>query len=226
MFNGGQGGYFGGNPMQQQDKRGGGLFGGGKIGGRDIAGLILGAIGDGLATHNGGRPMAAQFMMQRAYDERERAAREQEEARERQQQEYQAARQRQALKGLGLPDNQIEAYAAGVGGAIPQQATPGSFAWYQNASPEQRAQYDEYNPVTVATGAGPVRVPRNRPAVGTTVRMDQIGGATTSNTPAPELGANGQPTTLTRQQYQAVVNSMGQQRTDEWARRNNIRIGS
>lgn len=145
MFNGGQGGYFGGNPMQQQDKRGGGLFGGGKIGGRDIAGLILGAIGDGLATHNGGRPMAAQFMMQRAYDERERAAREQEEARERQQQEYQAARQRQAASGVGYTQQQIEAMQAGV--PLPQ--APERTAMERNAeawgnmTPAQRQAWRE-----------------------------------------------------------------------------------
>jgi len=48
---------------------------------------------------------------------------------------------------------------------------------------------------------------------------------TIQNTPAPQLGANGFPSTLTRQQYQAVVNAKGQAATDEWMRRNNIQIG-
>lgn len=47
---------------------------------------------------------------------------------------------------------------------------------------------------------------------------------TTQNTPAPDLGANGMPTVLTRQQYQAVVNAKGQAATDAWVQRNNVRI--
>lgn len=48
---------------------------------------------------------------------------------------------------------------------------------------------------------------------------------TIQNTPVPQLGANGFPSVLTRQQYQAVVNAKGQAATDEWMRRNNIQIG-
>lgn len=47
---------------------------------------------------------------------------------------------------------------------------------------------------------------------------------TVENTPAPTLGANGMPATLTRQQYQAVVAAKGQAATDAWARRNGIRV--
>lgn len=47
---------------------------------------------------------------------------------------------------------------------------------------------------------------------------------TIENTPAPQLGANGMPTSLTRAQYQAVVQRMGQAETEAWARRNNIRV--
>jgi hypothetical protein len=46
------------------------------------------------------------------------------------------------------------------------------------------------------------------------------------NTPSPQLGANGNPTRLTRQQYQAVVNAKGQAATDDWMRRNNITVGN
>jgi hypothetical protein len=51
-------------------------------------------------------------------------------------------------------------------------------------------------------------------------------GATIQNTPAPELGANGMPQVLSRQQYQATVASMGQAATDAWMQRNNIRMGN
>jgi hypothetical protein len=88
----------------------------------------------------------------------------------------------------------------------PDVPTPGSFEWYQTATPEARAQYDEYNPVTVATGAGPVRVPRNRPALGFTRPIAGAPAPTRQNTPAPTLGANGLPSEVTRQQYQALVN--------------------
>lgn len=49
---------------------------------------------------------------------------------------------------------------------------------------------------------------------------------TMQNTPAPQVGANGMPTMLSRQQYQAVVASKGQAETDAWMQRNNIRIGN
>ena len=49
---------------------------------------------------------------------------------------------------------------------------------------------------------------------------------TIGTTPAPELGANGFPTVLTQQQYQATVASMGKAATDAWMQRNNIRIGN
>ena len=43
-------------------------------------------------------------------------------------------------------------------------------------------------------------------------------------TPAPAIGANGMPATLTRSQYQATVNSMGKAATDAWMQRNNITL--
>ena len=44
--------------------------------------------------------------------------------------------------------------------ANPEAPKPGSFEWYQTATPEQRALYDQYDPVIAATGAGPVPVSR------------------------------------------------------------------
>lgn len=49
-------------------------------------------------------------------------------------------------------------------------------------------------------------------------------GPTTQNTPAPQLGANGMPTVLTRAQYQATVNELGQAATDAWVARNNVTV--
>lgn len=68
--------------------------------------------------------------------------------------------------------------------------------------------------------------PQNRPKIGETVRLDQLGGPSISNTPAPQTGDNGFPATLTRDQYQAVVNEMGQAETDAWMARNNVRLGN
>lgn len=45
------------------------------------------------------------------------------------------------------------------------------------------------------------------------------------NTPAPQLNASGNPTRLTRAQYQAVAAVRGQAETDAWAQRNNIVVG-
>lgn len=50
--------------------------------------------------------------------------------------------------------------------------------------------------------------------------------ATTQNTPAPSLGPNGMPQMLSRQQYQAVVNSLGKAKTDEWIAKNNVQVGA
>lgn len=47
---------------------------------------------------------------------------------------------------------------------------------------------------------------------------------TIENTPAPELGPNGMPTVLTRQQYQAIVAAKGLAATEDWARRNNVTV--
>lgn len=53
----------------------------------------------------------------------------------------------------------------------------------------------------------------------------QSAAPTIRNTPPPRLGSNGLPAVLTPEQYQATVNAMGKAQTDEWMRRNGIRIG-
>lgn len=44
--------------------------------------------------------------------------------------------------------------------------------------------------------------------------------------PAPALGANGMPSVLTSQQYQAIVDVKGKAATDEWAARNGVTVQS
>lgn len=46
----------------------------------------------------------------------------------------------------------------------------------------------------------------------------------TVGVPAPKLGANGLPDQLTPAQYQAVVQSLGKQKTDAWIKQYNIRV--
>lgn len=101
---------------------------------------------------------------------------------------------------------------------------PGSFEWFQTATQEQRALYDQYNPVIATTWQGPTPVPRSSLGGVPSKPVGKLTPITPGNTPAPQLGANGMPTSLTRAQYQAVVNSMGQAETEAWARRNNIRV--
>jgi len=66
----------------------------------------------------------------------------------------------------------------------------------------------------------------DRPAIGSTVRLDELDPPSINNTPAPQTGASGFPATLTRDQYQAVVAQMGQAATDAWMARNNVRLGN
>jgi len=47
---------------------------------------------------------------------------------------------------------------------------------------------------------------------------------TMQNTPAPQMSAGGQPTSVTAQQYQVIVDRMGQAEAQAWAQRNNIQI--
>lgn len=171
---------------------------------------IAGSIGDALLQMNGMRPQFAPArQQQQVMDYQTRQAKTEREARMQDwiaQQDYARANQ------------------------PPDVPTPGSFEWYQTATPEARAQYDEYNPVTVATGAGPVRVPRNRPALGSTIRMDELSAPTPTrqNTPAPALGANGLPSELTRQQYQALLNDSGGNAAglNDYLARMGIRVGN
>ena len=171
--------------------------------------ILLGALGgaaDGAATFFGGQPLIAQ---------------------QRQLQQIMAQRQAddQRRRSLDMADFR-EQLAIRQQFERPEPAKPGSFEWYQTATPEQRALYDQYNPVTVATGQGPVAVPRSSFGGVPSAPVGKLTpiGPTIRNTPAPQLGANGMPTALTRAQYQAVVNEMGAAETEAWARRHNIQV--
>jgi hypothetical protein len=74
-------------------------------------------------------------------------------------------------------------------------------------------------PVTTADGRAAIEMP--------IISMPGQGGqqqATIENTPPPQLGANGMPAVLTREQYQAVEQSLGVAETAEWAMRNKVKV--
>jgi hypothetical protein len=181
-------------------KRGGGI--------KDVLLGALGGAADSAATFFGGQPLIAQ---------------------QQQMQQMMAMRQAEQERARSM---ELADYRTKLGiqqeFAQPDVPKPGSFEWFQTATPEQRALYDQYNPVTVATGQGPVAVPRGSlggipsAPVG---RLTPI-GPTMQSTPAPQVGASGMPTSVSRAQYQAIVAEMGEAETAEWARRNNIRVGN
>lgn len=76
----------GGVGMNAAPSGGGGLFGGGKLSGKDFLGLALGAIGDTLAQRNGGEAVAMPMVFQGLIDAR-RAKREAEGAQAKRQQD-------------------------------------------------------------------------------------------------------------------------------------------
>ncbi len=175
--------------------------------------IIAGIIGDSLASISGGAPVFTQNLMaQRQADASE----------------AQWNRRQAETRTANREDQRWEWENR------PREApTPGSFGWYQGASDAERARYDEYNPVTVATGQGPVRVPRNRPAAGATVSREALGlpplqapAPTMQNTPSPQLNAQGVPPVLSQAQYMAVVAARGQAETDAWMARNGVRVGN
>jgi hypothetical protein len=108
--------------MASPQKRGGGFFGQGGAG-RAIAG----SIGDALLQQSGMAPIyAPQMQFQQAM-----AARQAEEQRRR------AAELADYRTKLGI-EQEFK---------TPEAPKPGSFEWFQNADPQQRAQYGEYRDV-------------------------------------------------------------------------------
>ena len=105
--------------------------------------------------------------------------------------------------------------------------TVNDFEWFKDLSPQDRALYQQMKPqyrVDPATGQF-VQVQTSQP-----VADNEFGGwgdetpPATVGVPKPNLGANGQPSVLTPQQYQAIVQTLGKQKTDDWVNQFNIRV--
>ena len=105
----------------------------------------------------------------------------------------------------------------------PDPAKPGSFEWYQTASPEEKALFDQYQPITVGTWNGPQRVPRG-PAPGTVVNIKDLGGPNPSDQPAPSPSGGGD--VLSRAQYEAMVQSLGPGGALNHIKKYNLRVGN
>lgn len=170
----------------------------------------LGGAADGAATFFGGAPVIRQNQqMQEMMRMRE------------------AEQQRRRAEELADFRTQLQIRAEFD---KPEGPKVGSFEWFQTATPEQRAEYSRYmdvtNPAMATTWQGPTIIPRSQLGGQPSAPVGRLTPIqpTIQNTPAPQVGANGMPAVLTRQQYQAVVNSMGQADTEAWVRRNNIRV--
>jgi hypothetical protein len=111
----------------------------------------------------------------------------------------------------------------------PNNDTANDFNFFKGLPPEDRVLFQQMKPqyrFDPATGTF-VQVQTSQP-----VADNEFGGwgdgpdtpPATVGVPAPTLGANGLPQQLTQDQYQAVVQSLGKDKTDAWARQNNIRI--
>ena len=110
----------------------------------EIGRNVLGNIGDAISTYYGGAPTFAPLQRQALAFQ--------------QQGQLLAERQRQqaALQAQRAADQRsLAEYRATLPTAMERNLNANS-----NFTPQQRATYDELNPVVVATGAGPVRVPR------------------------------------------------------------------
>lgn len=123
---------------------------GGKLKGKDGVALALGLLGVGL----GGQPILPQFLMQNMMQRREN---------EREQQMYDQRRQH------GIEDyGKKLALQAQYQGKEPP--TPGSYEWFQTATPDQIAQYTSYmditRPVMATTWQGPQVVSRSSQGIG------------------------------------------------------------
>lgn len=203
-------GYVGQGEVAQQPSAG---FwqGGNKFTFRDGLAGALAAIGDGLSNYGGGGGGAVNSLLQSRAAPGQQAAALAEEQRKR------AAELADYRAKLGIQQEFAQ----------PEAPKPGSFEWYQTATPEQQRQYDQYNPVITTTYQGPTIVPRGSLGGGAPTapvgRLTPI-GPTVENTQAPQLNANGMPASLTSAQYAAVEQRMGRAETEAWARRNNIKV--
>lgn len=184
--------------------------GGNRFTGRDALAGVLAAIGDGLRGWSGGPTGAVEGLIAGRLAPGQQAA---------------ALAAEQRKRAADLADYEAK---KGIDAryATPDAPKPGSFEWYQTATPEQRAIYDQYNPVIATTWQGPTPIPRSRLGGVPSAPVGKLTplGPTIQNTPAPQLNAQGNPTSLSHAQYQAIVAEMGQSQTDDYLRRYNIRV--
>ncbi len=133
------------------------LQGGDAFTGRDALSMLLTSISDGLANQQGREGGATNNMMQFRLSAIEMAKKQAEEQ-EQQQALMEAARQR------GINPADVTLAQGGLGGIIPKQGDLPERArmaqWYQNASPQERAAFDQTNPI-ITNGYGSAVVPRN-----------------------------------------------------------------
>ena len=131
--------------------------GGDKFTGRDGIAGILAVIGDAFAQNGGGAGGATPMLMNGRLSAIEMAKKQ---AAEQAQQQalMEAARQR------GINPADVTLAQGGLGGIIPKQGELPERArmaqWYQNASPQERAAFDQTNPI-ITNGYGSSVVPRN-----------------------------------------------------------------
>lgn len=117
---------------------------------RSVLPYILAAAEDTLARQMGYEPQGVARLNAQADEQRALLQRAQIMA---QQLRNQSILQQQGAALTGQNQRRLHDYKV-------NNPTPGSFGWYQQADPTERALYDEYNPHVVATGAGPVAVRR------------------------------------------------------------------
>lgn len=131
--------------------------GGDKFTGRDGIAGILAVIGDAFAQNGGGAGGATPMLMNGRLSAIEMAKKQAEDQLQ-QQALMEAARQR------GINPADVTLAQGGLGGIIPKQGELPERArmaqWYQNASPQERAAFDQTNPI-ITNGYGSSVVPRN-----------------------------------------------------------------
>lgn len=197
-------------------KKGGGFFGEGGFGR-----YLAGSIGDVLMQANGFEPTFAPTMALRRQMELQ-----QQRAQQQREYDWQDWQRKQEWER-----------------ANPKPSTAQPYRWEDNAGNvweygqdgQPKRIFTDTVPKYYIQGDQALQIPnpyatqgasQNRPKIGETVRLDQLDPPSINNTPAPQTGANGFPATLTRDQYQAVVDQMGQVATDAWMARNNVRLGN
>lgn len=142
------GGQFDSAPAQPQQKQR--WMDGGKFTGRDALGLALAAIGDAFTGRPNAAGMIAGNFAQRRHAEQQQKLFEQQRAAD--------------LEDYG------KKLAIKAQYEVPEAPKPGSYEWFQTATPEQIAQYTRYmditRPVMATTWQGPQVVSRNSQGIG------------------------------------------------------------